>query len=281
MVNNSTTQGMAERQIDGLSPRQLVWAMAVGQAVLVLIFIGGNIIHLGYNHPGEPFHPVFSHPGWNGDYDGSHAEILGHIQMALAAVFLLFAGAIRRIGVYAAWGVVMAAIVIDDMLQLHERVGEVLVREFDLPAIGGLRPQDSGELAVWGGLAGVLGIGLLIAHIRAPRPARRDSWLFIGAAAILVAFGVVLDQLLILIPEGSSVSVIQTGILLETTGEVSAMGLLLVLAFWIIVRRRPVAPVPASTAEVQERPDGEREDRERGEGELQQHPESQGLQRLH
>ncbi|WIM73288.1 hypothetical protein QP028_07285 [Corynebacterium suedekumii] len=85
-------------------------------------------------------------------------------------VFLLFAGAIRRIGVYAAWGVVMAAIVIDDMLQLHERVGEVLVREFDLPAIGGLRPQDSGELAVWGELAGVLGIGLLIAHIRAPAP---------------------------------------------------------------------------------------------------------------
>ncbi|WIM73287.1 hypothetical protein QP028_07280 [Corynebacterium suedekumii] len=36
---------MAERQIDGLSSRQLVWAMAVGQAVLV------THLHRRQHHP--------------------------------------------------------------------------------------------------------------------------------------------------------------------------------------------------------------------------------------
>lgn len=276
MNQHSTTGAVTEREIDGLSPRQLVWAMAVGQVLLVVIFIGGNILHLNHNHPDEPIHPVFSHPGWNGDFDGSHAEILGHIQMVLASVFLFFVAVARRIGVYLAWSAVMAAIVVDDMLQIHERGGEVLVRELGLPGYGGLRPQDTGELLVWGVLAGVIGTGLVISHVRAPRPARRDSWGLFTAAVILVAFGVVLDQALILLAAESSVTVIQSAILLETTGEVAAMGLLLILAFRIAVRRRP-----ASAAEVQERAHGEGEDGERRERELQEHPESQRLERLH
>ncbi|MCK7497594.1 MAG: hypothetical protein MZW92_47545 [Comamonadaceae bacterium] len=61
-------------------------------------------------------------------------------------------------GVYAAWAALFAYIVADDSLELHERGGEWLSMAAALPAFGGLRPQDLGELLVLG-TAGVVLVG--------------------------------------------------------------------------------------------------------------------------
>lgn len=226
-----------------LPPTHQVWALRAALFVLTAVFLVGNVLHLQVNDPHEPTHPVFSHPGWNGDYDGSHVEIFGHIELTLAAAVLFALAFSRRVLVYGAWALTVAALTVDDLMQVHERGGAVLVTALDLPAVAGLRPQDLGELAVWGILALVLGMFLLVGYLRAPGYARRDSWILVACLLVLVVFGVIIDQLLIIVAPRITPLAYHSLVLTETAGEIVAMTLILLAAHQMAVRPRQATVV--------------------------------------
>lgn len=234
---------MTTHSTDPLEPRRTppvrIQLLALGSAVAFLVFavVGGNVLHHFYDESHESNHPVFSNAGWNGRLDGSHAELVGYVFLIFSVAFLLATAAHRKIGVYAAWGAVAFFLLLDDSLQVHERIGRALTHRFKLPEILGLRGQDLGEIIVWGALGLFLGALVVIAHVKAPNYARRDSYLITGAVFLIGIFAVLLDLLDIAIFSEAHVRTQTLVGLAETAGEVASMGLLLVASFWIMVRR--------------------------------------------
>ena len=71
-----------------------------------------------------------------------------------------------------AWSGFFGFLMLDDALQLHERIGLWLGRRLGLPAVGGLRPDDFGEILV----AGTVGASLLLVLVLAWRRDRETAW---------------------------------------------------------------------------------------------------------
>lgn len=175
--------------------------LVLGTALVVVdvLLIVGNVVHLRVGESNAFLHPVFADPAWNGYFDNSYAELFGYAQLVCAVVALGFVWRDQRAGVYAAWVLVLLAVLADDLLLLHERGGEELVSAWDLPAVAGLRSQDLGELAVWGLLTVVCLPALLIAHLRAGQRDRRNSWILLGLTAVLAVPAVLVDMLAVVL----------------------------------------------------------------------------------
>ena len=104
----------------------------------------------------------------------------------------------RKKFVFAAWSMLFLFFLFDDMLQLHERAGHILVGYFDfVPAIG-IRAQDFGELTFTGVVASVFLLIIAVAYWRSDRESRQLSHHFIVLIIALVIFGVVFDMVQIL-----------------------------------------------------------------------------------
>lgn len=211
------------------------WMLAVVLFFLDGLYLLGNVVHLTSNDPGEPTSP-FSAVQWDGNNDGSYIEIFGHTQLLAGAVMLLFLVVTRRSLTFAVWTVLLLVLVIDDFLLVHESGGAMLVNSFALPAVAGLRPQDLGELIVWAAMAGVLGCALLIAYVVGSESERRDTRTLFGWLCLLIVFAVGVDLLRIAVEPhlGYLGNLVVT--LVETTGELVAMTLI-VLAVHRIVER--------------------------------------------
>jgi hypothetical protein len=179
---------------------------------------------------------------WDATADWSFAEILGYLKLTLAAAFLLSVWNRTRVGVYRAWAVIFLALVADDALLLHERIGKIVANLLHFPSVGGLRPVDLGEIAVWG-LAGlVLGALLLLEHRRAARPARRASWMLLSATALLAVFSVLLDAVDSML-HGLGVAIAPVMNSLEAGGELVAMSLMLGAA--VLIWSRTASRLPS------------------------------------
>ena len=171
--------------------------------------------------------------------DGSVAELYGHVQLLAAVVALVLVWRASRVSVYGAWALAFTALVADDFFQIHERVGEVLVDTFSLPAVAGLRAQDVGELVVWAVAGIVLGVLLVVTHRRASPRHRSDSWLLAAATVVLALFAVALDMVDAVVKrltgQGTLTSLMDYA---ESGGELLTMTLMLFVALAIWVRQR-------------------------------------------
>ena len=225
-----------------LTPRQQVLAFTVIVASIDLLLLMGNVAHFASNAPGEAVNR-FSRSIWDGDLDGSFVEIFGHMQILAGVVLLSFLFVARRAPVYGAWALVLLMLGTDDFVRIHEKIGAILVRDLDLPAVDGLRSQDLGELLVWAGEAVIPGILVIIATMAAGRAARRDSIVLIGCTLILAVFAVGLDQVHIIIEPHVSSAVATVLTLAETAGELGSMSLLV-----LVIHRMAVLPRRADVA---------------------------------
>lgn len=87
---------------------------------------------------------------------------------------------------------------LDDSLEVHEHIGKLLARVFDLPAVYGLRPNDLGELLNWGGVGIAVVLALIFGFLRSSSHARIFSCAFILLFVVLAFFGIFLDAVHIL-----------------------------------------------------------------------------------
>lgn len=206
--------------------------VVIGVAVLDAVVILGNVMHSM-----APYSDLLTgREAWNGTFEGSYAEMLGHAQLLLAAVLLMMLWRRQRSPVYAAWAALLLTVVADDFLAIHETVGGWLVRVLDLPDIVGLRPQDLGELAVWAVLGVALLLLLAVAHVRSPAADRRITWVLGRLLVLLAVFAVALDMVAVIVERLVPVGVTEAATILETTGELMVMSAILVCVHGITLQ---------------------------------------------
>jgi hypothetical protein len=129
------------------------------------------------------------------DQDQSVPEFFNYAQTLLCVALLLaLAGKTREL-VYAAWGAVFAFVAMDDAFSVHESGARLIQRWVELPALPGLRPQETGEMLVWSMVAVPLLVLLIVGFRRSSREAGWFGAVFVLLFAALVFFGVALDML--------------------------------------------------------------------------------------
>lgn len=188
--------------------------------------------------------------------DWSYGEIFGYLKWMAVVVVCAASWRLTRSALYAGFGVAFCVLLLDDMLQLHERFGEAAVSWFGLPSAMGLRGQDFGELF----FAGITGLIVVVALVLGFRFTRRQD---VGAGlALLVAMaglifcGVVLDMVTIfmtaVLEPGMFRRVVVVGMyLFEDGGEMVFTSLITAIAAatFVSLRSRPdAAPVAFAMA---------------------------------
>lgn len=210
-----------------LSARIQVWTTLVVLLLITALLLAGNVMHNLGGGSEDGVMGVFAPIAWEGDFDGSHIEVWGHILMLAAGVVLLVLSVVHRASVFAAWALVSIVIVIDDLFHIHEKGGEYLAVAWELQPAFRLRDVDFGELIVWAAIGTVLLIPLVIGHLRANKWTRRQSWTLLGLLALLAVFAVGVDMLIIMIYWDVPRFVIRLLALTETAGEIVPMALYL------------------------------------------------------
>ncbi|MCP5368202.1 MAG: hypothetical protein H6907_04125 [Hyphomicrobiales bacterium] len=131
--------------------------------------------------------------------DNGYAEIFEYLLLALIILaFARLAMTLRR-PTFAAFTFIFVYYLADDSLRIHEQTGRFLVRTLDLPAIGGLRGQDLGELATWA-MVGVPLLGFLAWSLWRSSGRERAAGLVLTAWFFALAFfGGIVDMLSIMV----------------------------------------------------------------------------------
>lgn len=203
--------------------------------IIDALLLAANVAHIAGADGAGRILRIFNPVSWNGDQDGSHLEVWGHIKLfATSAILIALAFSYRSL-LLAAWGAVLLLIKVDDLFQIHEQVGEVFVVKLGLEGGFGLRPQDFGELLAWAILGTVALLVLLIGHIRTGPWERRQSLFFAGILALLAVFAVGVDMLHIIVHDRLSYLALHAVTLAETAGEIIPMSLFLALAIKLAV----------------------------------------------
>jgi hypothetical protein len=136
-------------------------------------------------------------PGWlhaprfRVDVDWGYAEMFGYFKLLVVVGLLLYLRASYGLSAVV-WGLVFGYVLLDDAFSLHERYGAQLAGSLPSASLN-LRPQDFGELLIWGGAGAMLGALVLIAYLRAGGAERRFSGALGGLFAVLVFFGAGVD----------------------------------------------------------------------------------------
>ena len=99
------------------------------------------------------------------DADGALPEIFNYVQAGLCAWFLYRAFRVSGVRIFAAFAALFAFIVLDDALNYHEKMGDLVAATGLMPEIGGLAADDLGELVAWG-LAGLVFLVPILGALR-------------------------------------------------------------------------------------------------------------------
>jgi hypothetical protein len=160
--------------------------------IFLLLLICGDLAYMAI-HVGHLTVPALRGTHYSLEVDGGLAEFYQYVKQLWLALCLALAFQRRRHLVLLAWSGFFGFLMLDDALQLHERVGRWLGRRFGLPAVAGLRPDDFGELIV----AAVVGASLLailaLAWWRDREPTWRLSRVLLMLTVALGVCGVLLD----------------------------------------------------------------------------------------
>lgn len=182
------------------------------------------------------------------DRDRSVGEFFNYLQALVTVALLGRAFVTSRQGVYLAWALVFWFILLDDAMLVHERVGRALADGLDFPALAGLRPQDVGELLVWG-VAAALSLPLLVWGFRSStREAAGYGAVLTLIFGALVFFALGMDMVHILAGHWSRLADAAIAIV-EDGGEMLALALACSYAL-LLDRRLSVRPEAVPSAPI-------------------------------
>ena len=125
--------------------------------------------------------------------DRGYPESFQYMKFVWLTVLMLWVAWRDREPRYVFWGLLFAALGLDDAFELHESTAGLLVGSLNLAGAGNLRAVDFGELSFAIG-AGVVVLALLVLTAWRSGPAFRQASLDLFALLLLLGlFGVVLD----------------------------------------------------------------------------------------
>jgi len=158
--------------------------------------------------------------------DLGYAEIYQYIK-EYWIILLLFIMAIKRNHIiYFTWSTLFMYLLLDDALQLHEKLGHKLVLKFGLEGGFNLRAQDFGELGITAFFGLLLFSFIGWSYLRSDSAAKQISKHLFILVLSLAFFGVIVDILHIAIPWGKSM----WG-LIEDGGEMIIMSIIVWYVF--------------------------------------------------
>lgn len=129
------------------------------------------------------------------DRDQGFPELFNYVQATACVVLLWGVFRATRQPLYAAWSLTFLVVVVDDSFMIHESVARYSVSTFGIPALPYLRPQDLGEVLVWGAVGSVfLGI-LWWGFVRSGRNARDAGGVLALAFAALIFCAIGIDMI--------------------------------------------------------------------------------------
>jgi hypothetical protein len=102
-----------------------------------------------------------------------------------------------------AWVILFSVMLLDNALELHERLGGFLVEVVALPNIGLSRPKDLGEIIVLGLLEGSALLFVGVQYFRGTRRYRRYSLALVGLVLAIGTTAVIADALHLSVVEES------------------------------------------------------------------------------
>ncbi len=195
------------------------------------VFLALHAGHVRYDRPGSGM--------WLISRDRGFPEIWQYGKEA--AIVALLIGSYRRVRspVHLAWATTFAYFLIDDSLEVHETLGDIVASALDLGEPFGIEGRDIGQILVSGSVGLVL-LTLLAATTLADRsPARALTVRLLPVLAAIGFFGVVADV----------IDVIDVLGLVEDGGEMVAMsaGLAIVADHWLGRDRATSDSTPAVT----------------------------------
>ncbi len=182
--------------------------------------------------------PYFNNPLISLEQDQGYPEVYQYIKWLWIILLLIFTSIKRRSLYFSAWVFVFVYLLLDDSLEIHERVGALFEESLSLVPPLGLRLQDIGELA----LAGMAGLVLLffisLAYRHGPPTFKKmtiDMLLLIFALAF---FGVIVDMLHVITYMADQISWKVSAILavVEDGGEMIVASLILYYVFLTSLR---------------------------------------------
>jgi hypothetical protein len=130
---------------------------------------------------------------WHIGYDASYAEMLGYLKLAIIVAVLSSIRGRRQRPIYLAFALIFTVVLLDDVLQLHERLGRGLADALGLQALTGRTGSALGQLVVWMMAGLFLLTGALAAFIRSSQEDRTNGVLLIGGLTLLGLFVAVVD----------------------------------------------------------------------------------------
>jgi len=169
--------------IDSLSVRSA--------SILLIILVAGDIVFILLSFFNLLLH--INDPMLNVSIDRSYSEFYQYIKYFLISVLLIYISIKDSSIHYFAWVLVFIYLFIDDLFQVHEKVGSLIANHLEYVAPLGLRIQDIGELFLTMNASIVLTVFILLAYIYGSKEFRkisRDISMFI---LLLFFFGVFLD----------------------------------------------------------------------------------------
>ena len=138
--------------------------------------------------------PYFASPLFNIETDNGYAEAYQHFKFVAIILVFAYLCIVKKIRHFLPWAVLFTYFLLDDSLQLHERLGSVIASAIPITPPFGLRRQDLGELSVTV-TAGLLILPSLLWAYYSAQPLIRQIFhklaLLLG---LLVVFGVGVDM---------------------------------------------------------------------------------------
>jgi hypothetical protein len=191
--------------------------------LLILADSGFIFVHLLHVHTN-----LFSGALFSIQRDLGYAEVFQYLKEFWIVVLLILLAIRRANFLYLAWSLLFLYLLVDDSLRIHERLGGLIVRRFDIHSAFGLRGQDFGELIVSFFFGTLLFSFIAAMHYVSHFSDKRISkHLFIGIA-LLVFFGVIMDMVDILFQQLMGTSVLG---IVEDGGEMVVMSVITSFAF--------------------------------------------------
>ncbi len=178
----------------------------VWKTILVLLLLDGLIIgmYVFYGMQQLLFDAGEMPHIWRISEDFSASEIFNYLKWLAICGLLAIVFMRTRIVLFAAFSFVFLLVLLDDMLQLHERGGAILVDDLGLSSFLGLRAQDYGELLVWGMLGLCALAALIIGFLNSPAHSRPFGSYFLVILCGLVATAMGLDMVNVVVGAGEA-----------------------------------------------------------------------------
>lgn len=187
-----------------------------------LVFISLHLIHI--------YSGVAPNPSFSLETDGGYAEIFQYIKEYWIALVLGFLALRKHSATYLGWSLLFFYILLDDSLQLHEKLGYRLSQQFHFFSGFNLRAEDFGELIISGSVGLFFLIFIATAYRYSDSLSRKISRYLIRMLFALAVCGIVFDMM----HTALNFRILRTILaLLEDGGEMIVMSVIASFVFFL------------------------------------------------